>query len=163
MAVSFKHLQLRSPPMYGGTCGKSELASAIDYCQAYVCGQSWPLIGNHVQPRPARDQNLPGSLPPYTRKLFFARKGRAWFEARCDVLLRTRVLKDTYSPGRSVYFTAYRHQDRLTFSSQTPHTKFAYHMVTLFEWLNSIFWRQTDWLTTDGSNCFTPCACTYER
>ena len=24
--------------------------------------------GNHVQPRPAGDQNLPGSLPPYMRK-----------------------------------------------------------------------------------------------
>ena len=30
-------------------------------------GQNRPLNGNHVQPRPARDQIIPGSPPPYTQ------------------------------------------------------------------------------------------------
>ena len=36
----------------------------------WICvhGQNWPLNGNHVQPHPAHDQNIPGSPPsPYTQ------------------------------------------------------------------------------------------------
>ena len=32
----------------------------------HVCGQNRPINGNHVQPRPAHDQNRPGSPPLYT-------------------------------------------------------------------------------------------------
>ena len=35
--------------------------------RAHVRGQNRPLNGNHVQPRPARDQNIPGSPPTYTQ------------------------------------------------------------------------------------------------
>ena len=34
-----------------------------------VRGQNRPLDGNHVQPRPARDQNIPGSPSPYTQTI----------------------------------------------------------------------------------------------
>ena len=37
--------------------------------------RSRPLIEKHVQPRPARDQNIPGSPPSYTRIENFAQGG----------------------------------------------------------------------------------------
>ena len=44
--VSFKHLQLRSPPMYRLSW---QAPYTTEHCQAYVRGWSWPLIGNHIQ------------------------------------------------------------------------------------------------------------------
>ena len=37
--------------------------------------RSRPLIENHVQPRPARDQNIPGSPPSYMRIEIFSQGG----------------------------------------------------------------------------------------
>ena len=44
-------------------------------------GRSRPLIGNHVQPRPARDQSTPGSPPPYS---MIAQVGEPGYEASVD-------------------------------------------------------------------------------
>ena len=57
----------------------SGLASVI---VAAARGRSRPLIENHVQPRPARDQNVPGSPPPYTRIEIIAQGGEPGYEAR---------------------------------------------------------------------------------
>ena len=40
-----------------------------------------PLIVNHVQPHTARDQNVPGSPPAYTRIEIIAQGGEPGYEA----------------------------------------------------------------------------------
>ena len=39
--------------------------------------RSRPLIANHVQPRPARDQNVPGSPPSFSRIEIFTQGGES--------------------------------------------------------------------------------------
>ena len=49
----------------------------------HVHGQNEPLNGNHVQPRPARDQNIPGSPPnlPCTQTEIISQGGEPSYEA----------------------------------------------------------------------------------
>jgi hypothetical protein len=47
--------------------------------RARVRGRSRPQTSNHVQPRPARDQNVPGSPSPFPS--LYVSRGRAWREA----------------------------------------------------------------------------------
>ena len=46
---------------------------------------------NHVQPRPARDQNLPGSPPPYARTEIIAKGGEPEYEANHWLAYSTQV------------------------------------------------------------------------
>ena len=51
-----------------------------------MCGQTQLLIANHIQPCPAHDQNVPGSLPPANKN----QRGRAWSEAIIIVYVTTQ-------------------------------------------------------------------------